>query len=222
MVIYLKKQLEKSFVPLDSINNLVDNIVTENSINKSMNPRIKNYTIFLNFNYTNIEDYYVKELKDAFPDEVKSIHIHGELNNAINPVIFGYDDEKDVEFNEIKNSFDSGYSENVKTINYIITGNYNELVKFIENNEYEVYVLGHSCGISDRTILSKIIDTDNCKSIKIYYYVKDGNSTDHKDKVINISRMFPLNTNIINKIVPQDKCEELSNIKKLLPDISIN
>jgi hypothetical protein len=69
--------------------------------------------------------------------------------------------------------------------------------------------MGHSCGISDRTLLNTIFEHDNCKSIKIYYYYKRENGIDdYSDKVRNISRILTTNSSII-KIINKTECEPL-------------
>ena len=217
LTFYLNNLIKQGIEPIQSINNLIDNIIFENTSTKIMYPSNNFQTIFLCFNYTNTIEYYINNLKEA-NQYVKSIYIHGELNKASNPIIFGYDDNSDEEFNRIRKNPNKEYSENVKTINYLKTGLYNELMKFIENNEYHVYILGHSLGVSDSTIISNIFKSNNCESIKIYYYIDKNNISDHKEKRINVLRVLNNDIQKINKIVPEDKCEQLSEIKYLLPN----
>ena len=56
------------------------------------------YTLLLNFNYTQIAK---KLYNDHNIDEI--INIHGELNSENNPIIFGYGDELDDDYNKIEN-----------------------------------------------------------------------------------------------------------------------
>jgi hypothetical protein len=51
-----------------------------------------------------------------------------------------------------------------------LTKNFYELTRFIESNNFQTYIYGHSCGISDRTMLNQIFEHENCKSIKIFYH----------------------------------------------------
>ena len=51
---------------------------------------------------------------------------------------------------------------------YFQTSNYHDLVRFIESNIFQVFILGHSCGLSDRTMLNMIFEHDHCKSIKLF------------------------------------------------------
>ncbi|KAA3124996.1 hypothetical protein F2A22_11265 [Alistipes onderdonkii] len=50
-------------------------------------------TLLLNFNYTKTADLYLPANSD-----IPVNHIHGELDNEQNPVIFGYGDELDEDY----------------------------------------------------------------------------------------------------------------------------
>jgi len=201
---------------LQSISNLIDNIIDENSIRKGLPPPSSYKTLFLSFNYTNTENYYFETLREVFNDEVKCIHIHGEINNPDNPIIFGYDDENDDILKDIKNNPENQWLENIKSNKYSKSFNYKNLLSFINNNEYNVYILGHSCGISDRTILSKIFNNKNCLSIKIFYHKKESNFNDFDEKIMNITRMFQSDALMNEIIVPESVSEPLLNISRLL------
>jgi hypothetical protein len=211
LINYLKKQDNEVFIPLKSINNLIDNIILENATTNASYHSANYKTVFLCFNYTKTAKYYSNILMSANNQDVQCIYIHGELEDIeYNPIIFGYDDEMDNEFIQVKNNPDNAFSENIKTINYRKTSNYDKLLEFINKYEYHVYIMGHSCGFSDRTILSKIINTDKCKGIQIFYHSKNGKN-DHKDLCIRLNRI----TRNIHKILPEEKCEPLSDIKKI-------
>ena len=66
-----------------------------------------------------------------------------------------------------------GYFDYIKSFWYLRTDNYRSLVNFLESDDYQVYILGHSCGLSDRTMLQMIFEHTKCRSIKIYYHEKD-------------------------------------------------
>ena len=68
--------------------------------------------------------------------------------------------------------------------------NYQELLSFINSDEYQIFIMGHSCGISDRTLLNKLFEHHNCISIKPFYYKKDDGTDNYTDLTINISRNF--------------------------------
>jgi Bacteriophage abortive infection AbiH len=123
---------------------------------------------FLTFNYT-------KTLEQYTSDKEGIIHLHGELNNTVNPPIFGYAPEEEV-IREIRISSNRiEYSRWLKHTQYGGHDSKEALMKVLdENHDVNVFVLGHSCGKSDAGILSKIFTHPNTRSIKIFYY-KDWN-----------------------------------------------
>ena len=143
-------------------------------------------TLILNFNYTNTISNYLIKLNYKSP---KNIFIHGELNNLDNPIIFGFGDEVDRRYEEIENNAAHGWFEYIKSFWYLKTNNYRDLISFIDGDEYQVLVLGHSCGLSDRTMLQMIFQHDNCRSIKLYYH-GDKDSNNHKQTLHEVARHF--------------------------------
>lgn len=143
-------------------------------------------TLLLNFNYTKTaEKLYTND--DA---DYEFINIHGELNCNKNPIIFGYGDELDDSYSEIEKLQDNHFLENIKSIKYHQTRNYRTLLKFIESGIYQVFVMGHSCGNSDRTLLNTLFEHDNCVSLKVYYRQFKNGSDDYSNLIRNISRNF--------------------------------
>ena len=120
-------------------------------------------TLLLNFNYTNTTLDYIDEfnkINGNYEDyNISEIHIHGELNNPENPIIFGFGDDVDKKYQEFEDLNDNRYLENFKSIAYLQTDNYKKLLEFIDSEEYQVFIFGHSCGISDRTMLNTIFGT---------------------------------------------------------------
>jgi hypothetical protein len=55
-----------------------------------------------------------------------------------------------------------------------------------------VCIKGHSCGLSDRTMLKEIFEHENCVSIMIYYHKwgSEDNQNDYVNKTYEISRHF--------------------------------
>jgi len=163
--------------------------------------------MFLSFNYTNSEMLYVdknKAVENKFV--LLDIHIHGELNNTNNPLIFGYGDELEENYSKLENMQDNAYLENIKSVKYLETNNYKQLLNFINSDKYQVIILGHSCGNSDRTLLNTLFEHENCVSIKPYYYrYKDKETGEIKDNysdiVRNISRSFKDKKSMRDKVV---------------------
>ena len=142
-----------------------------------------NKILILNFNYTNTESLYVKDKED-----VDVVHIHGDLAHPEN-IIFGYGDELDDDYRDMQKTNNNEYLKNIKSIRYLESERYREVLKFIESSPYQIYILGHSCGTSDRTLLNTLFEHRNCVSIKPYYHQKDGNDN-YLDIIENISRNF--------------------------------
>ncbi|WP_367330237.1 AbiH family protein [Sphingobacterium multivorum] len=167
------------------------------------NGKLNQYKLYLlNFNYTNTLRKYYKEIanteKDDYELSVESLdefntnkfrsyainHIHGELKNPTNPIIFGFGDEHDKEYLQFEEQKNNTLFEHVKSYHYLKTSNYRNLMRFLNLNHYQVFIIGHSCGLSDRTMFKEIFDHDNCKSVRIFHY------NDFFDKSINLSRHF--------------------------------
>ena len=159
----------------------------------------KNKILYLNFNYTETERLYTK---DASTENV--VHIHGELGKPSNSIIFGYGDELDDKYKHIEQKNDNDYLRNIKSMRYSETRNYKELETFINSGKYQIFIMGHSCGVSDKTLLNKLFEHPNCVSIKIFYHDRGDGTDNYFDLYCNISRNF-INKNlqrerVINKM----------------------
>jgi len=179
---------------------------------------IPDSVLFLNFNYSNTEELYSKQKyevsKGVYTTELRinreTIHIHGELENSGNPIIFGYGDEIGKEYAEIENLNDNEFLENIKSIRYSDTGNYKKLLDYINSDKYQIFLFGHSCGLSDRTLLNTLFEHENCVSIKLFYHKKEDGTDNYSDVVRNISRHFKDKTLMRSKIVNKEYSKPLS------------
>ena len=163
--------------------------------------------MLLNFNYTKIADNY---LNHGFVYEI--IHIHGQLYDK-GSVIFGYGDELDKKYKEIEELNDNECLEKVKSVKYLERDNYRKMQAFIESEPFQVYVMGHSCGNSDRTLLNTIFEHENCVSIKPFYYAykdKEGNDRDNYTEIVrNITRNFNDKQLLRERVVNKTYCKPL-------------
>lgn len=163
--------------------------------------------MLLNFNYTDIADRYLLKKDSHFP----LIYIHGKLDDP-ESVIFGYGDELDEKYREIQEKNKNEYLTNIKSIKYLESDNYRRVLSFVESDSYQVYVMGHSCGNSDRTLLNTLFEHKNCVSIKPFYYVdKDTGKDNYLDIVQNISRNFTDMKLMRDRVVNKQFCEQLKN-----------
>lgn len=147
--------LKFSSLEKDGYKYLFDNLIIGNSL-------------LLNFNYTNTLENY--STKNHVLSSKNIINIHGELNSEENPIIFGFaanDDESRV----LINKDDKEYMRYIKKHCYKRTNNERNLKFYLDKNEkINVFILGHSCGVSDKLILNQIFNHQNIESIRVFYY----------------------------------------------------
>lgn len=143
-------------------------------------------THILNFNYTNTVERYLHDDKSKYSLN----YIHGKLKDDKNPLIFGFGDELDKNYPDLEDQQDRAFFRFVKSFWYLRTENYQNLMRFVESNDYHVVVLGHSCGLSDRTMLNQIFTHANCKGIKIHYHEYLKGSNNYTEITQEISRHF--------------------------------
>ncbi len=159
--------------------------------------------MLLNFNYTKIAKRYAETEQNAQVNP-----IHGYLDNA-ESVIFGYGDELDVEFEKLKKLNDNECLRNMKSIRYLEADYYRKMLEFIESGPFQICIMGHSCGISDRTLLNTLFEHKNCISILPYYYIKEKGSDNYLELVQNISRNFTDMKLMRDRVVNKLYCESL-------------
>lgn len=160
--------------------------------------------LFLNFNGTCIEPtVYLEKFG------IRGQPIHGELGNDKNPIIFGYGDELDDDYKEISKLNDNDYLKNIKSIRYLETDNYRKLLSFIDSAPFQIYIMGHSCGNSDRTLLNTLFEHKNCVSIKPFYYEKPDGTDNYIEIIQNISRNFNNMQLMRDRVVNKTYCRPL-------------
>ena len=159
--------------------------------------------MFLNFNYTNTAKKYL-----AKNDPNHDNHIHGQISNQ-ESVIFGYGDELDENFKKLQELNENECLHNVKSIRYLENPNYKDVLRFIESAPFQVLIMGHSCGKSDRTLLNTIFEHKNCISIKPYYYKKEDETDNYIELIQNISRNFTDMKLMRDRVVNKTQCKPL-------------
>lgn len=137
----------------------------------------------LNFNYTDtVERLYKDEIT-----ETDLIHIHGELFAEANPIIFGYAADNG-EINSLLDKDENEYLYNIKRHAYLAANNKRRLQYYLDTNEnINVFIIGHSCGLSDKLILGEITKHEHVKSIRILYYETYAN---YRNTHINLDRIM--------------------------------
>ncbi|QYA24660.1 hypothetical protein G3I01_03760 [Gramella sp. MT6] len=168
---------------------------------------------FLNFNYTNTFEDYFRIVKKQIPSSFN--YIHGSLSEIHGKPIFGFGDEFDKKYLEFEDEKNNDLFKHIKSFEYLRTKNYYLLTRFIEADDFQVQIFGHSCGVSDRTMLNQIFEHENCKSIKIFYYKLNEDFDDFTDKTYEISRHFKDKGMLRKKLIPRDLSQEMPQPKVL-------
>jgi len=167
---------------------------------------------FLNFNYTPTLNYYIEENVSY---NININYIHGEIRNENNPIIFGYGDESDDNYYKLEKTNVNEYLRHMKSFAYLQTPNYRNLFNFLDSGNFDVYILGHSCGLSDRLLFTHILEHSNFHTLKIYYHQKSELENDFFEKTQNLSRYFQLNSKhkMRTKVVPFNESKPLVPFK---------
>src|SRR5690606_3609527 len=176
-------------------------------------------TMFLNFNYTDTLKLYLKDntLRSRgagnMLNKPKVTHIHGRVNDETNPLIFGFGDELDNDYSKLETEKLKGVFKFIKSFGYFKTENYHNLIRFIDSSDYQVYIMGHSCGLSDRTMLNMIFEHPQCKSIKIFYHENEM-SNNFTTLTEEISRHFRNKSDMRKKIIPFTRSTPMPQCKR--------
>lgn len=167
---------------------------------------IKALKVYINFNYTSTLDLY--NLTGSELNRI--INIHGTLDSPEDEQIFGYGDEMDSIYPKLEELNTIDFLANFKSFGYSLNSNYQKIFGYL-NEPYEVRIMGHSCGISDRVLLNSLFENENCQKIRIYYHQKNEKENDYYEKRIEISRHFSSigKQDSRIKIVPFDECTSL-------------
>jgi len=165
---------------------------SENYLNFDIN---KTTMMVLNFNYTDTFQLYFD--KQTFPQHVGN-YIHGKLDDSKNHIIFGYGDETDEYYEKLENLKDNEFLKHMKSFAYLQTPNYKDLFKFLDQDhleedkreKFDVYIMGHSCDVSDRLLFTHIFEHPLMNSVKLYYYERPDGTNDFFEKTQELSRHF--------------------------------
>lgn len=171
-----------------------------------------NDILVLNFNYTNTINGYEFHDYSYGGVKLKVNYIHGKLDDPNNPIVFGFGDELDADYSKMELEKAKGFFEYMKSFWYFKTDNYHNLIRFIEAEDFQVFIVGHSCGLSDRTMLNMIFEHPNCKSIKIFYYDDGKGNNNYTELTQEISRHFKDKAEMRRKIVPFTQSEPMPQL----------
>ena len=158
-------------------------------------------TMLLSFNYTGTAKMY-----DG--NNIELNFIHGDLEHPEN-IIFGYGDELDKNHQDILDKNNNEFLRNVKSVKYLETRHYHEMLEFLLSAPFQVLIMGHSCGNSDRTLLNTVFEHENCVSIKPFYHKWDDGRDNYLELVQNISRNFTNMKLFRDRVVNKEQCKTM-------------
>ena len=165
---------------------------------------LPNKIMILNFNYTKTAELY------RINEYIFSVNqIHGVVAKP-ESIIFGYGDEMDEKYKELVKINNNQCLRNIKSIKYLESDNYRKVLSFIESEPYQILIMGHSCGNSDRTLLNTLFEHKDCVSIKPYYHQIDKDKDNYIDIVQNISRNFNDMKLMRDRVVNKTYCVPLT------------
>lgn len=186
---------------LDNIGINIADLATIRRNPRKFNKLFPERTMLLSFNYTATAEKY-KE------DNTIYNYIHGRLDHPEN-IIFGYGDELDKGYQEILDKNDNELLRNVKSVKYLETRHYHDLLEFLISAPFQVLIMGHSCGNSDRTLLNTVFEHENCISIKPYYHRWQDGTDNYLELVQNISRNFTNMKLFRDRVVNKEQCQTM-------------
>jgi hypothetical protein len=181
------KELNEEFqdikVSVEEYLNTIE-IETNEEIDKFLDRHLKDSIsgYIINFNYTSTVKRYI-----ANSDKYIVNHIHGSLKEK--NIIFGYGNDQNSHYQEMKNLEIEDFLHFFKTFDYLDDINYDRIYDEALNkyDEYEVYIIGHSLGMTDKTLISEILNSEKCKKI---YLFKRGDLKDDPKKVKSEFRLL--------------------------------
>lgn len=136
-------------------------------------------------------------IQDGIPPTF--IHIHGSLKE--DDIVLGYGDETTDKFRELEDANDNKLTKYFKSFYYMQNSRYRQFFEVLERGPFRLHLMGHSCGLSDRVLLSSIFNHPNLEDVKIYYYESEYGD-DYLQLCQNISRHFHDKHAMRRKILP--------------------
>ena len=189
-----KKALENMGLENTNLEEIQNNFETQ----KKLRPE---RIMLLSFNYTATVKMYGNFNLDFN-------YIHGDLKHPEN-IIFGYGDELDKDYQAILDMNDNELLKHVKSVKYLETRNYHDMLEFLMSAPFQVFIMGHSCGNSDRTLLNTVFEHENCVSIKPFYLKWTDDTDNYLDIVQNISRNFTNMRLFRDRVVNKEQCKTI-------------
>lgn len=169
-----------------------------------------NNVVFINFNYTSN---LIKQLNQYIGGQIttysiREIAIHGNiLNKNERGLIFGYGDDTSLEYRELEQDGFNEYLRFMKSTQYFHDDSYKEIISYINEDEFEVFIAGHSLSLSDRVLLKTIFENDNCKQIRFFH---KGNYEDYRTLLGAATRHFDEKIKMRAKFLPYSRIDTIN------------
>ncbi|MFC2110789.1 AbiH family protein, partial [Bacteroidota bacterium] len=159
----------------------------------------------INFNYTDTIFHYFRESNEQANTRIN--FIHGDLEARAGEIVFGYGNDQHKKYNELKESKIDECLEFFKTYSYLRKKEYQNVFSEAIDvfNNYQVAVLGHSLGETDKTLLKEIFENDKCKKIHLFKRGDLGHKPEiqlkeHNKLFYAISRIITKDSTTRNKV----------------------
>ena len=148
----------------------------------------------VNFNYTiTIENYLENN------ERIKINYIHGDIESE--DIIFGYGNDQDVNYKKIKEARINEYLRFFKTFEYLKNKNYSDIYESAleKFNDYDVSIIGHSLGLTDKTLLKEILNNSKCKRIHLF------KRSDLSENLVGLKEEFNKQIFSISRIIDNER-----------------
>ena len=132
---------------------------------------ISNPDIVINYNYTDVAyDYFT-----AIGKSPKIIHVNGSINipnelqlNEIGTnIVIGYTNSNDAKVPKEAFQFEKNLRRIIKNTEYL------DVDSLIGSSDFDLVIMGHSCGIADSDIIGKLLTNENLKTAVVLCHTLD-------------------------------------------------
>lgn len=189
-LVFCESELADDFYEESPLNKMLDKFKKNQDIEIAKLRKMNKYQVdlqnvfYVNFNYTNTV-LNLPSFKNFGLN--KHIAIHGNISEEKNPLIFGYGDDTNPNYEKLEYIQEEQLLKHIKSFHYHYTPNYLKVLNSLDNLPFEVFIVGHSCGLTDKTLLNTIFEHENCRSIRAFYWKDEEEAL---FKRISISRHF--------------------------------
>lgn len=160
--------------------------------------------IVINYNYTDI----AKRFFSAIDSHPQIIHVNGsinipdelQLNEIETNIVIGYTKPKDAKVPKEAFPFEKSLRRIIKNTEYL------DVDSLIGSKDFDLVIMGHSCGIADSDIIKKLLINENLKSAVVLCY----SLNDLISSVNNIKAM--LGDEQFGKLMTFSKDEKFNNL----------